>query len=219
MNLEKLLRKSVNADVKRYFDKIASQWDSFSKEFYSDAVREKILSMVNAAPGIMVADLGAGTGFISEGLADGPVSIIAVDQSAEMLKHMKLKFAGAGNIDYRKGNASHLPVRDNIVDYALANMYLHHVNDPAHAIREIHRILKIGGRMVLTDLDAHPFEHFRTAYQDLWLGFRHGEIETWMQDAGFRSVDVRSIEEYCCVNSVKPARDAKLSIFMATGEK
>lgn len=213
------MRKRVNTDVKRYFDRIASQWDSMSREFYSEAVREKILSLVHAEPGIMVADLGAGTGFISEGMAGGPVSIIAVDQSAEMLRHMKIKFADADNIDYRKGNAGHLPVRDNIVDYALANMYLHHVDDPASAMREIHRILKPGGRMVLTDLEAHKFEHFRTAYLDLWLGFRHEVIENWMEEAGFRHADVRSIEEYCCATSVKPEDDAKLSIFMATGEK
>jgi ubiquinone/menaquinone biosynthesis C-methylase UbiE len=219
MNLEKLMRKRVNTDVRRYFDRIASQWDSISKEFYSKAVREKILSMVHAEPGIMLADLGAGTGFISEGLVDGPASIIAIDQSAEMLKHMKIKFADAGNIDYRKGHASHLPVRDNIVDYALANMYLHHVDDPASAIREIHRILKPGGRMVLTDLEAHPFDHFRTTYHDLWLGFRHGEIENWMQEAGFTNADVHSIEEYCCETSVKPQINARLSIFLATGQK
>jgi ubiquinone/menaquinone biosynthesis C-methylase UbiE len=219
MNLEKLLRKRVNPEVKRYFDKIASQWDSISKEFYSEEVREKILSMVYAEPGIMVADLGAGTGFISEGLINGPAAIIAIDQSAEMLKHMKIKFADADNIDYRTGNASHLPVRDNITDYALANMYLHHVDDPPKAIREVYRILKIGGRMVLTDLNAHPYEHFKESYRDLWLGFRHEEMESWMQGAGFKNVNVRSIEEYCCATSAKPENNAKLSIFLATGEK
>ncbi len=146
MILEKLLRKNENLEVKRYFDRIASRWDSMSKEFYSVAVREKILSMISPEPGNMIADLGAGTGFISEGLKDGPASIIAVDKSGEMLKHMKLKFKDSTNIDYRIGDASHLPVRDNVIDYALANMYLHHVDDPPKAIREIFRILETRGQ-------------------------------------------------------------------------
>jgi ubiquinone/menaquinone biosynthesis C-methylase UbiE len=219
MILGKLLRKSVNNNVKSYFDKIASQWDSISKEFYSEAVREKILSMVHAEPGNMIADLGAGTGFISEGLKDGPALIIAIDQSTEMLKHMKIKFKDYANIDYRVGNANHLPVKDNIIDFALANMYLHHVDDPANAIRETYRILKSGGRMILTDLEAHDFEYLKTEHHDLWLGFGHQEIESWMADAGFRNIDVYPIEEYCCATSVEPENDAKISIFMATGEK
>ena len=219
MILEKLLRKNVSIEIKKYFDEVASQWDSMSKEFYSVAVRERILSMVTADPGIMVADLGAGTGFISEGLVDSPASIIAVDQSAEMLKHMKIKFPESGNIDYRTGNANHLPVRDNIVDYALANMYLHHVDDPPKAIREIYRILKHGGRMILTDLNSHPFEYLKTEHHDQWLGFEHQEIESWLKEAGFRNINVYSIEEYCCATSINPENDAKISVFMATVEK
>ncbi len=219
MILEKILRKNVNTEVKRYFNQIASQWDSMSKEFYTEVVREKILSMVYAEPGTMVADLGSGTGFISEGLINGPASIIAIDQSAEMLKQMKLKFPDVGKIDYRNGNANHLPVRDNIVDYGLANMYLHHVDNPPKAIREIYRILKRGGRMILTDLNSHPFEYFKTEHHDLWLGFENQEIETWLKAAGFKNVDVHSIEEYCFDTSVNPENDAKISVFLATGEK
>lgn len=219
MILEKLLRKNENTEVKKYFNEIASQWDSMSKEFYSEAVRNKILSMISPEPGNMMADLGAGTGFISEGLKDSPASIIAIDQSVEMLKHMKIKFHDSTNIDYRPGNANHLPVKDNILDYALANMYLHHVDNPQNAIREIYRVLQSGGKMILTDLDAHEFEYLKTEHHDMWLGFEHSEIEKWLLETGFKNVNVYSIEEYCCANSVDPNNNAKISIFLATGEK
>jgi ubiquinone/menaquinone biosynthesis C-methylase UbiE len=136
-----------------------------------------------------------------------------------MLKHMKAKFPDARNIDYRTGYSNHLPVKDNIIDYALANMYLHHVDDPPKAIREIYRILKPGGRMILTDLDAHPFEYLKTVHHDVWLGFEHYEIESCLKEAGFKNIHVRSIEEYCCETTVKPEYNAKISIFLATGEK
>ena len=98
-------------------------------------------------------------------------------------------------------------------------MYLHHVDDPPKAIREVYRILKSGGRMILTDLNSHPFEYLKTEHHDLWLGFDHQEIESWLNKAGFKNIDVHSIEEYCCATAVKSENDAKISIFLATGEK
>lgn len=218
MIIEKLLRKNDSIGIKKYFDGIASQWDSLSKEFYTVAVRDKMLSMISPEPGNMVADLGAGTGFVSEGLKDGPASIIAVDKSGEMLKQMKYKFRGSVNIDYRVGDAGHLPIKNNVIDYALANMYLHHVDNPPKAIREIYRILKNGGKMIITDLNTHPFEYFRKEHLDRWLGFEHEDIRSWMENAGFRNIEVYSIQEYCC-DATKPEENAKISVFLATGEK
>jgi ubiquinone/menaquinone biosynthesis C-methylase UbiE len=219
MLFDKFLHKKGNYEVRKYFSEIASQWDSMSKEFYSFPVRDKILSMLYPEPGHIIADIGSGTGFISEGLKNGPASIIAIDTSTEMLNEMKLKFRDVSNIDYRRGDANHLPAKDNIVDYALANMYLHHVDEPSVAINEIYRILTPGGKLILTDLEAHEFDFLRKEHHDLWLGFKHSEIETWFTEAGFTNVSVQSIEEYCCSTSVKEKENAKISIFLASGEK
>jgi len=47
MILERLFMNRVSKEVKKYFDEIASQWDSMSKEFYSVSVREKILDLIH----------------------------------------------------------------------------------------------------------------------------------------------------------------------------
>lgn len=206
-------------EVRRYFNAIASQWDSMSKEFYSLTVREKILDLIHPEPGIIIADIGSGTGFLSEGLKNGPASIIAIDHSKEMLKHMQIKFHDAKNIDYRVGDANHLPIKDGIVDYALANMYLHHVKEPARALNEIYRILNRGGKLILTDLDSHSFEFLRKEHHDIWLGFEHSDVRNWLMEAGFSNVRVDSIEEFCCAASVKQNQEVKISIFLACGEK
>jgi ubiquinone/menaquinone biosynthesis C-methylase UbiE len=219
MFFERLFMKRSSLEVKKYFGEIASQWDSISKEFYCPGVREKILENVLAEPGKIIADIGAGTGFISEGLRDSPASIIAIDLSKQMLQQMQSKFPGARNIDYRVGEANHLPVKDGIVDYALANMYLHHVEDPARAIHEIYRILNRGGRLVLTDLDSHEFEFLKEEQHDVWLGFGHSDIRSWFRDAGFDNVMVKSIQEFCCADSLDVEETAKISIFLASGEK
>ena len=140
MLLEKLLKKRGNYEVRKYFNEIATQWDSMSKEFYSVKVRDKILSMVYPEPGYIIADIGCGTGFISEGLIHGPASVIAIDGSEEMLNEMKMKF-------------------------------------------------------------------------------RHADLEMWFKDAGFTNISVQCIEEYCCSTAVKEKENARISIFLASGEK
>jgi ubiquinone/menaquinone biosynthesis C-methylase UbiE len=109
---------------KEFFDQVASQWDQMRTGYFSEAVREKAMDIAGVEAGRKAADLGAGTGFITEGLLRRGLQVIAVDQSEEMLAEMKRKFTAAG-VDYRIGEAERLPIADAEVDYAFANMYLH----------------------------------------------------------------------------------------------
>ena len=219
MILERFTRRREHIEIRKYFDEIASRWDLISKEYYSESIREKMLSLFYPEPGNIIADLGAGTGFITEGLKDSPAGIIAIDQSREMLKHMKKKFRGYTNIDYRAGEAGHLPVKDNIVDYALANMYLHHVHDPGKAVTEVFRILNKGGMLIMTDMQTHESVFFREYFHDLWLGFELHEVENWLTEAGFLNVSVYPIEAYCCAGSEITDKSNTIGIFLAKGEK
>ena len=97
---------------KQYFNEIAPQWDKMRKTFFSDAVREKAVSMANVEPGRVAADIGTGTGFITEGLIKKGLNVIAVDQSESMFREMKKKFNSAGTIDHRIGEAENFPIED-----------------------------------------------------------------------------------------------------------
>ncbi len=154
---------------KEYFEKVADQWDDMRSGFFSEAVREKAFNVAGVEKGKIAADIGAGTGFITEGLVKKGLKVIAVDYSQEMLKQMQEKFKEFHLIEYRQGESESLPIEDNVVDYAMANMYLHHVENPQSAIIEMVRILKIRGKLVLTDLDEHNFELLKTEHYDRWL--------------------------------------------------
>ena len=54
---------------------------------------------------------------------------------------------------------------------SLPTCILHHCPDPLAAIREMVRILRPAGRLVITDMDAHTHEWLKTEMADLWLGF------------------------------------------------
>ncbi|MBI1927893.1 methyltransferase domain-containing protein, partial [Candidatus Poribacteria bacterium] len=161
---------------KAYFDQVAHQWDQMRESFFPEAVRDKALSIAGVQAGQIAADIGCGSGFITEGLIREGLQVIAVDQSEAMLVEMKMKFAEIKTIDYRAGEAAQLPIPDESVDYAFANMYLHHVEVPSAAIKEMARILKPSGKLVITDLDKHDFVFLRDEHHDRWMGFEREDI-------------------------------------------
>jgi ubiquinone/menaquinone biosynthesis C-methylase UbiE len=106
------------------------------------------------------------------------------------------------------------------VDAALANMYLHHCPDPAGAIREMARVLRPGGRLVITDLDRHIHEWMRTEMADEWLGFDRAAVKDWLRAAGLVNVIVDCTSQSCCAASqADPAAAAAISVFVATGSR
>lgn len=204
---------------KDFFDRVAQDWDEMREGYYSDDVRVGALSAAAVKEGRVAADIGAGTGFISQGLVQAGLQVIAIDQSEVILNEMKKKFARFTTIDYRVGNAQDIPIPGEAVDYAFANMCLHHVESPPDAIREMTRILKPGGKLVITDVDEHEFEFLREEHHDRWLGFKRSHIGEWFQAAGLSDVCVDSIGTCCEVASTCCDDFARIGIFVASGEK
>jgi ubiquinone/menaquinone biosynthesis C-methylase UbiE len=211
-------RSDGDMSSKDYFDQVASQWDAMRTAFFSEAVRETACAVAGIKPGQLAADIGAGSGFITEGLLQRGVRVIAVDQSQAMLSEMRRKFAGA-NLDLRLGEAESLPLDSASVDAVFANMYLHHVEHPALAISEMARLLKPGGRLVITDLDEHDFEFLRTEQYDRWLGFRRADLSAWLEQAGLVDWSVDGVGENCSAGSNCGSQTATVSIFVACGAK
>ena len=204
---------------KKYFETVAQDWDNMRSDFFPVAVREKAIAQMELKTDLQVADIGAGSGFITEGLASLPIHITAVDESEGMLQVMEDKFKSQSNINYIVSESENIQIANNQLDYALANMYLHHVERPAVAIAEIYRTLKLGGKLIITDLDKHNFDFLVTEQNDRWMGFERTDIIQWFEAAGFKEVAVDCVNANCCADSCDTDAKASVNIFIATGVK
>jgi ubiquinone/menaquinone biosynthesis C-methylase UbiE len=203
---------------KPYFEQVAGQWDRMRTAFFSTAVRDAALKVIQPQPGQTAADIGAGTGFLTEALLAAGLRVVAVDQSPGMIGEMRAKF-GEEQVDYREGEAEKLPLAAAEVDHALANMFLHHVENPARAIAEMARIIKPGGHLVITDLDEHRHEFLLKEHHDRWPGFRREDVLSWLKAAGLLDSAVDCVGADCCSTSQCGADEARISIFIAHGRK
>ena len=206
-------------DSKEYFKEVANEWDNMRQSFFSESIREKAYEIAAVKEGQLAADIGAGTGFVTEGLIQKGLKVIAVDRSDEMLDKMQQKFKDHERLECRQGEAENLPIDKDTVDYAMANMYLHHVETPLTAIKEMVRILKPGGKLVITDLDEHNHEFLKTEQHDRWMGFKREDIKQWFLTAGLKNVVVDCAGGNCCSSSSCGSDKASISIFVAYGEK
>jgi C_GCAxxG_C_C family probable redox protein len=218
--IQEIKNEMKEAGSRDYFEEISEDWDTMRKSFFSENIRLKIFEKAGLKTGSVVADIGAGSGFITEGLLDKDVIIKAIDQSPAMIEVMKKKFKNQKNIEYFVGNSDHLPLESNSVDFAFCNMYLHHVNAPQKAINEIYRILKPGGTLISTDADKHDHRFLVLEQYDRWLGFDRNDIKKWFEKAGFKKSEVDCLDEDCCPTSKRDCNvEAQISIFIASGIK
>ena len=201
-----------------YFEQVAGEWDTLRAGYFGESVREAAIAKAYLRPEMVVADIGTGTGFLAAGLAPVVKQVYAVDGSAAMLDVARRNLGELSNVELRQADGSALPFDDASLDAVFANMYLHHCPDPGAAIAEMARVVRPGGRLVITDMDAHDHEWMREEMADEWLGFDRAQVKGWLREAGLVNVITDCSNQSCCASSQATAgQRAEISVFVAAG--
>ena len=196
-----------------FFDAVGPEWDALRKVFNDDTLRAQAIAHL-VEPHLTVADIGTGTGILATELRHLGLRVIAIDHSARMLEaaRSKLDAEGLTDIELRRGEARALPLADGEVDAALAHMVLHYLPSPGEAIREMARVLKPDGVVVVVDFLRHEHEWMRQELGVTWLGFEREEIEGWFHEAALEP------SRHETHSGISPSRDLPAT-FIASARK
>jgi arsenite methyltransferase len=127
-------------------------------------------------PGDQVVDLGSGAGmdsFLAALWVGAHGQVIGVDMTPEMLARSRrlADQLGLGNVEFRQGVIEALPIEDGWADVVISNGVINLCPDKVGAYREVHRVLKPGGRMRVADICVErPVPEGALRDIDLWTG-------------------------------------------------
>lgn len=165
------------------------------------------LNFADIKEGEMVVDLGSGAGidvFLSAKWVGSQGRVIGIDMTDEMLEKARgnAKAYGYINVEFRKGDIEKkIPVNDGTADLVISNCVINLTIDKVSAFKEAYRILKQGGRLVISDLVTNEEVESSAVNAEKWCSCIDGALtkEHYLDSikkAGFQNVEVLSEQLY-----------------------
>src|SRR5438093_10509570 len=157
--------------------------------------------------GEVVVDLGSGGGidvFLAANKVKGFGKAIGIDMTDEMLEKSRnnAKRSGFTNVEFKKGDIERgIPIEDNTADVVISNCVINLTLDKVAAFKEIYRILRTNGRMVISDLVTNKEVGLESATSEEWCSCIDGALtkENYMNSirkAGFKNIEIAQQAPY-----------------------
>lgn len=146
------------------FDQVARRYD-LTNDVLSLGMdrrwRGRVVDLINPQPGERILDLAAGTGTSSQPFADAGATVVPCDFSLGMLEVGKQQYPG---LPFTAGDGMTLPFGDNVFDAVTISFGLRNIVDPIAGLRELLRVTRPGGRIVVCEFSTPTWAPFDTVY-------------------------------------------------------
>jgi demethylmenaquinone methyltransferase / 2-methoxy-6-polyprenyl-1,4-benzoquinol methylase len=211
------------SDVANMFDAVSPRYDLINDVLSAGNSRLWRIATTRAVdprPGARILDVAGGTGSSAAALAQHGASVTVADFSRGMLDEGERRHAGNPLLEFVQADATALPFDDNAFDAATISYGLRNVQDPRQALREMRRVVKPGGRIVIAEFSRPASALVRVPYtfygrhvlpriagainHDAAEAYRYlnesietwpaqNELAQWVRDAGFERVGYRNL--------------------------
>lgn len=164
----------------------------------TDRLEEKLLlKRIGPVQGLQVLDIGCGDGVLSTTLAAAGAQVTGLDASGDMLVAARRRAGAAGvALELAQGEAEHLPFPDSRFDVVLSVATLCFSGDPDRPVREMARVLRPGGRLVLGELGRW----------NTWSAVRR--VKGWIGSPVWRAArfrtrrELRALAHHACLEGI-----------------
>jgi len=153
-------------DVRRMFDAVAKRYDVTNDVLslgQDRRWRHDVIEAVDPSYGERVLDLAAGTGTSSQPFADRGAMVVPCDFSLGMLRVGK---QARPALPFTAGDGTRLPFADDTFDAVTISFGLRNIVDPEQGLREMRRVTRPGGRLVVCEFSHPTWTPFRTVYME-----------------------------------------------------
>lgn len=177
-----------------FFNRIGRRWDELRTEAFGPSfAMEAFIALLPRE--WHVADIGTGTGHLLPTLAAHFESVLAVEPAEGMRTCAQQRIAQTGfeNVEIRPGDLTRLPIDTGLIDLAIAMLVLHHVPNPDEALREIARIVRPGGRVLIVEQQSHENQDFYERMQDHWWGFDSNDLQRRLAATGCTQIQCKKL--------------------------
>ncbi|MBI5559882.1 MAG: methyltransferase domain-containing protein [Deltaproteobacteria bacterium] len=154
---------------------------------------EGLLKGAGLKKGMTFADIGCGPGFFvipASGVVGKKGTVYAVDMQDEMLAELKKRISGRTNIIPVKSGEHTMPVGGKMVDFALMAYVLHETESKPLFLKEVRRVLKDGGKVLLLDWEKKVEDHGPPFEERI----RREDAVTLLKGAGFEITRESSLD-------------------------
>ena len=210
------VRRKESAD---FFDSVAGEWEKRGALFENGQARQRaVASLLDG--GLVLADLGCGTGYMARALAHFASRLICVDPSPGMLTEARKRLShlpDSTTVEFRQGGFDRLPLEDDELDGAVAGMVLHHLEQPDAALQEMFRVVRPGGRAVVLELAPHKESWMHGELGDRHLGLDPQEVQEAMARAGFEDLHAEPQGDHYCPTQAGQTQAASLPLYIVRG--